>query len=381
MTNKIVNEVKSITKKRNQLIIEFFDNEGKIRQKATGLSPTQANRKKLKRLIPEFEKGLWEKQEAKEIKTFGQYADLYLELSKNNSQIAMKKGHVKRFLSYFGKDIYPKDIKLSQVKRLFNSLNKKDGTPIVRNTKKHWRQTLKGILQLALEDGETERNIVAQWQLPKQDDPAKDIKPFSSVEVKRLLSNSEGNVHNYIGIGVHTGLRPEELVALMAGDIDLKKRIISVNRAFARLSSNTNTKTYQSIRNVPIFDDAVPYLKAQIEYAKGKNSMYLFCKEDGSRPICSEDVTGKPKYIDKNGKLQRNDGPWHICKKKSGLPNSKIHWTRHTFAVQALKSKLFTPQEVAGIMGINLETLYGHYAKYIGDEHTKVDRSIKLFTA
>jgi len=49
--------------------------------------------------------------------------------------------------------------------------------------------------------------------------------------------------------------------------------------------------------------------------------------------------------------------------------------------VQALKSKLFTPQEVAGIMGINLETLYGHYAKYIGDEHTKVDRSIKLFTA
>jgi len=97
--------------------------------------------------------------------------------------------------------------------------------------------------------------------------------------------------------------------------------------------------------------------------------------------ICSENVTGKPKYIDKNGKLQRNDGPWHTCKKKSGLPNSKIHWTRHTFAVQALKSKLFTPQEVAGIMGINLETLYGHYAKYIGDEHTKVDRSIKLFTA
>ena len=381
MTSKRINEVKSITKKRGTLTIEFFDNEGKIRQKDTGLSPTKSNRTKLKRLIPEFEMGLREKQEAKQIRTFGQYADLYLELSKDNSQIGMRRGHVKRLLSYFGKDIYPKDIKLSQVKRFFNSLCKADGTPIVRNTKTHWRQTIKSILQLAFEDGEADRNIVALWQLPKQDDPPKNIKPFTKEEVKMLLGNSEGKVHNYIGIGVHTGLRPEELIALMPGDIDFKKKIISVNRAFAKQSSNTHTKTYESMRNIPLFDDAILYLKAQIDYAKTRKSMYLFCKEDGSRPICSEDITGKPSYIDKNGKLQRYDGPWHVCKKKSGLPNAKIHWTRHTFAVQALKSKYFTPQEVAGIMGITLETLFEHYARYIGDEHTKVDRSISLFSA
>ena len=119
MTDKRINEVKSITKKRGQLTIEFFDNEGKIRQKDTGLTPTKANRQKLRRLIPEFEKGLREKLEKKEIKTFGQYADLYLELSKNHSQIIMKTGHVKRYLSYFGSDVYPNDIRLSQVKRFF----------------------------------------------------------------------------------------------------------------------------------------------------------------------------------------------------------------------------------------------------------------------
>ena len=44
-----------------------------------------------------------------------------------------------------------------------------------------------------------------------------------------------------------------------------------------------------------------------------------------------------------------------------------------------LKSKKFTPQEVAGMMGILLRTLYGHYAKYIGDGHTEADRTIDIF--
>ena len=52
LENKKRNRVKSITKKRGKLTLEFFDNDGKIRQKDTGLEPTKANRQKLWKLAP-----------------------------------------------------------------------------------------------------------------------------------------------------------------------------------------------------------------------------------------------------------------------------------------------------------------------------------------
>ena len=44
----------------NRLYFEFFDNTGKKKQKSTGLTDTQANRKKAWKMIPAFEKRLEE---------------------------------------------------------------------------------------------------------------------------------------------------------------------------------------------------------------------------------------------------------------------------------------------------------------------------------
>jgi integrase len=381
MTDRRINEVKSITKKRGQLTIEFFDNEGKIRQKDTGLSPTKTNRANLRRLIPEFEKGLREKQETNSAKTFSEYAHIFLQLNKNHSKLPLMTQYVKRFCVYFGEDTYPKDIKLSAIKQFFANLHKKDGTPLKRPTKVQWRQVLKGIMQLAFEDGELQSNHVADWKLPKQDDPPNNIRPFTPDEVKTLLTHSKGSLHNYIGIGVWSGLRPEELVGLMIKDIDFNAKVIHVRRSFSKHKKNENTKTSKSRRKVPIFDAAVPFLQQQIAYAKSRKSLYLFCKADGSRPISSDDVVGHAEYINNDGKLEHNNGPWQKLRIKVGLPTAKAHWTRHTFAVQALKSKQFTPQEVAGMMGILLKTLFSHYAKYIGDDHLHIDRKIDLYSA
>ena len=62
MLNRKINKVKSITKKRGKLTIEYYDGTGKIRQKATKLEATEANRKRLWKLAPEFERGLVEQQ-------------------------------------------------------------------------------------------------------------------------------------------------------------------------------------------------------------------------------------------------------------------------------------------------------------------------------
>ena len=373
------NRVKSITKKRGKLTLEFFDNDGKIRQKDTGLEPTKANRKKLERLVPEFEAKLEEQAQQKEALSFGYYADMFLELKKGTSKHGQYTGYVKRLKDYFGEDTPPKDIKLTQVKKFFANLTKRNGVGVVRSTKTTWRSALGSIMQLALEDDMLDKgNIVTNWKLPTQNDPPSNIKPFTPKQVKQLLDNCEGSMHNYIGLGVWTGLRPEEEIALMVGDIDFKAGLIHVRRAFAKNSNDDHTKNYKSRRTVPMLDGAIPFLKAQLKYAYSKNSMYLFCKEDGSIPKSNEDITGTLDKF-KDGKQTHAAGPWYILKRKVGLPNAHIHWTRHTFAVQSFKTQILKPQEIAGAMGILLRTLYGHYARYIDNEHESIDRKIDLF--
>ena len=377
--NEKRNKVKSVTKKRGQLTLTFFDNNGIIKQKDTGLEVTKANRQKLYKLIPEFERKLKEQALKKEVLSFGYYADMFVDLKKDTSRHDQYKGYVKRFKHYFGEDTLPKDIKLTQVKKFFANLTKKNGVGVVRSTKVVWHSVLSNIMQLALEDDMLEKgNIVANWKLPKQVDPPSKIKPFTPKQVKQLLDNCEGSMHNYIGIGVWTGLRPEEEIALMVGDIDFKAKLIHVRRAFSKHGNNDYTKNYKSMRTVPMLDGAVPFLKAQIQYAASKKSLYLFCREDGSKPRSNEDITGHMDLF-RNGKRSRPPGPWYILKRKVDLPDAHIHWTRHTFAVQSLKTQILKPQEIAGAMGILLRTLYGHYAKYIGNEHENIDRKIDLF--
>jgi len=55
--------------------------------------------------------------------------------------------------------------------------------------------------------------------------------------------------------------------------------------------------------------------------------------------------------------------------------------TRHTFAVEALKSGRFTPQEIADILGhANLRMLIQHYAKWIKGSAAQVDPTINIYS-
>lgn len=379
MLNEKRNKVKSITKKRGKLAIEYYDSNGKIRQKSTKLEPTDKNRKKLWKLVPDFEEGLLKRQKKQEAKSFGYYAHMFLELKHESSKLYTMTKYVIQFKEYFGEDTLPQDIKLTEVKKFFANITKKNGDSVVRNTKVQWRSTLKNIFQLALEDEEIKVNIISNWELPKQNDPPSEIKPFSPEQLTLLLEHSTGSLHNYIGIGMWTGLRPEEEIALMIEDIDFEAKLIHIRRAFSKTSDNDYTKTSNSLRTIPLLIKAEEYFKAQIAYAKSKNSSYLFCLENGSRPRSNEAVTGRCEVWKDNKRLQKG-GAWYQLREKVGVTNAHIHWLRHTFAVQSLKTKQFTPQEVAGILGIILRTLYGHYARYIDDEHTNVNRDIDLFS-
>lgn len=197
-----------------------------------------------------------------------------------------------------------------------------------------------------------------------------DRKPFTKEEVLLLLDKATGDLRNYLGIGFSCGLRPEELIALQIDDYDSVKRLIVIERAISK-SVLKKTKTDDSNRTVPVFDTGVPFVQAQIEIAKQKGTIWLFSDEDGKRLNDIEDLRGK-KY---------KNGYWTALLKEANLPYRQIMNVRHTWAILALKSKQFTPQEIANILGhTTLRMLWQNYARHLGNDHEHICREINIFT-
>ncbi len=190
-----------------------------------------------------------------------------------------------------------------------------------------------------------------------------------------MLHHSTGDLHNYLGIAFFTGMRPQEVIGLMLSDIDFKTRTIHIQRAITK-GEIKDTKTYESIRKIPLFDDSLPYFKNQIARAKKRQSLFLFSKEDGSPLNDIEDIRGKSA----NATARRKNGAWYTLKNAANVTNGDIRNTRHTFAVSAIKSKHFTLQEIAGILGhSSLEPLFNNYARWIDGNMDRIDRSISIF--
>ncbi len=53
---------------------------------------------------------------------------------------------------------------------------------------------------------------------------------------------------------------------------------------------------------------------------------------------------------DIRGRADRN-GPWYALIKESGIPMRDLRQTRHTFAIQAIKSGMYTLQGVSAVLG------------------------------
>lgn len=365
-----INTVKSIVGKNGKLVVRFFDNAGKIKQKTLNLADTKANRKSVSQTIPAFEKTLRDKAEqgAKLPIQFGYYADKYLEQLKatGHSKLAAHTGRVKRMKSYFASQTDMNNITELAIEEFFQGLT------CQRQTKLDWLVAMRGIFDKARKGRALERNILDDFKLPLEassgDDSA--IEPFTRDEVKRLLLCSRGMVlHNYLGIAFHLGTRPEETIALQIKDIDLAKGIVHIERVITKGMIKV-PKTTDSKRTIPLPDQAKVFFTALIAEAKRKNSQYLFCAIDGAPLNDIEDLRGK-KY---------RNGAWYKLLKLAEVEPRKLMQTRHTFAVMAIRSNAYTHQEIASILGHStLQMLINHYGRYLGSSHLNIARSVDIF--
>ncbi len=366
------NKVKSVLAKNGKLVLRYFDNSGKIKQKKIDLADTKTNRRKIwKEIVPFFEVEL-EKRSVEIEMPIDDRLCVYTGkvrnqlVATNHSKEAAHRGRTIAFEKYFGTDRKLSEITELEVEEFFQSLTCK------RATKLDWLVALRHVFELARKSKAISQNFLRDFKLPLEnlDQEENHVKPFSVKEIEKLLYYSYGTtLHNYLGIAFHIGARPEEVIALKIEDIDFNEMNVSIERAITN-GKLKKPKTKASTRLVPLPLQAERFFEAQIAIAKTKGTEFLFSFDDGSRLNEIGDIRGD----------QRRHGSWQRLLSKAEIPYRKLMQTRHTFAVNAIQSGEYTLQEVATMMGhTSLNMIIHHYGKHLGKSHLKVSRKVDIY--
>lgn len=170
-------------------------------------------------------------------------------------------------------------------------------------------------------------------------------KPFTQKEMNNILLHCETyHLRLYFYIAFFTGMRPNEILALKANDIDLESGHIFVNKSLS-LGKVSTTKTHR-IRHVEIIEPLRLFLEKYL-LVSDKNG-FLF-------------VGRHNKFI--SDRFISN----HFEKilSKLNIENTTLYATRHTFATLMLQSGE-DMQWISNQLGHrDLSTTLQHYIKYI----------------
>lgn len=199
---------------------------------------------------------------------------------------------------------------------------------------------------------------------PKSIKNDKKIDALSIDEQKAFVSAVHDDTYkNIFLIALHTGMRIGEILALTPENIDFDKKLIHVTNTLTRDKNGRvvigkTTKTYNSIRDIPITSILDPVLKDSIiNYTSNSNNL-LFCQPNGKiiapstidthfKKICKNAnvrviITKKKKEIDANGNVK-------FVNLKTSTVNT--HMLRHTYATRCIE---------AGVPAEVLQRLLGH---------------------
>lgn len=345
------NPMASIKKRGNKLYIRYKI-LGSIKDKATGLEDTAKNREYiLKNIIPKLKERIDNGDYTKKNKV-KDYAAKYLKKKEElKTYLEYEKRVTNHILNIFG-DRSIDSIVLSEIDDWVDSLN------VSAKTKKAYIGDFRGIYHYAIRDNAISENLLDLVE--KQKHEKSDINPFSYDDISKVLSETKDDLNSFFGIAFFTGMRAGEIIALQERDIDFNRMIISIRRNITK-GLLTTPKTAGSIRDVPILNDCVPYLKAQIRRAKDRKSLFLFCTHAGDRLRDSNSLNAL-RYL-----------------KSRGYKN-RVHDTRHTFITNMLNSGVIRITDLAQIVGhANTQMIMTRYAKYIKGEHLQINRDVCLY--
>jgi len=292
--------------------------------------------------------------------TFNDYAQFYLDENESEnaySSFVSNKSKVKNLVKVFGKREIS-DIKHSEIKNWKRKVKKLSNKTI----NDHF-SILRKIFKTAINDGVITIN-------PMQDIETLPVhkvepNPFEKSELVALINTDTNCVSekNALFLGVLTGLRACENLALSWDCVDFDKGVIQVNKAVV-LGNYKLPKTKESIRTVELSAHAIKILKNQFEITGHlKNRVIRVLQKDNKTKIKQSvqhvfvsTVSNKPFRDVKEFSTTFFTG----FLLKSGVKKRGANQVRHTFASQSL---------IAGISMEWIRLQMGHTSTKMIEDH------------
>ncbi len=147
----------------------------------------------------------------------------------------------------------------------------------------------KAILNEAIECDYIVKNVALNIKSPKIIRNEKKI--LTDDEDKLLVECSSKHKHGLFFLLLrYTGMRKEEITALQINDIDLKNKIISINKAVSFIHNQAKIKSTKNKkgRQVPILDVVYTQLEQRLDYCKKNKIKYLFTKQTDNKTMLSD---------------------------------------------------------------------------------------------
>jgi len=301
--------------------LDFYHN-GKRNRFTTGLKATQENLKIVKNeIIPDVANTLGKNIEIIKTEktdkewTLDRFAEefFYLKKAESREHVVKKNiGHYNKHISpYFGYRTLDSITPLELEKWQSELLQKYKPLTVQK-----FRSILYSIFDKAYKNQIIEKNPLEFVPAPKiLQITEDDINPFSKLEIKKIIENSDGYMKNFIKLMYSSGMRPGEIVALKWDDIDFNRKLIKVYKTRLR-SKDGDVKTYSSKREVDILPLAQEALLDQMKLTYKNNTGYVFLNSS-NQPFYSHDI------IALNFKK---------ILKKAGILQRALYQLRHTFA-------------------------------------------------
>ena len=199
--------------------------------------------------------------------------------------------------------------------------------------------------KLAMNKGYIIKNPMFDIIKPKSNKKPKEIKALQLEEqqiLTKYLLDSPIELEPYKNvflIQMFMGLRIGEALALKTSDINLNKKILTVNKTLTRDKNNNvimgdSTKTYAGEREIPIPEFLIEPLMYQIVLSQNNKNNLLFVDKKGDYMITNN----------ANRILQS-------IAQKLGIYNISTHSLRHTYGTRCIE---------AGMRPVALQRLMGH---------------------
>lgn len=293
----------------------------------------------------------------KEEITLDMWFERWMETYKKKS---VRPGTVRIYTHIYNKNISPYigNFKL-------NSLVKSDIQKVVDNASdngyKYERQDKIKVILTDLFDRAIEDDLMLK-------NPARGIKLRADREIKArtltveeqeaFLNASQGTFYdNLFHVAINTGLRPGELFALTAADIDMDNKLINVSKTLVYqkyLDDDCKTfhieppKTKQSYRKVPMNSECVKYMEKQLELKEvlakkrpKEQNDYLFVTKFNT-PLNSQIYSDAIRAVVREINIMRSV--------ENEMPNFSGHTLRHTFATRCFEAGV-QPKVVQSYLG------------------------------